>query len=163
MDNQTGTDDSKPLVDVRLCAFSELANSPQRDVLLAEYADECRILGLPHPNAHVPTYEALNNSGIMYTILARVGDELVGFALLLINIVPHYGVPIACTESLFVRPSYRRTGAGMQLLHMVETVAEEQGAHGLLVSTPHNGQLARVMNALSRFRETNVVYFKAIK
>jgi len=96
------------------------------------------------------------------TIGAFLGDKLVGFVAVLTPIVPHYGVVIAVTESLFVGKVYRRTGAGLKLLRAAEMHSIDAGSPMLTVSAPSGGVLAEVLPRLG-YRETNRSFVKSAR
>ena len=68
---------------------------------------------------------------------------------------------VATTESFFVDPDKRQSGAGIKLLRIAEAVAKDLGAVGLLVSAPFGGKLADVMEKVG-YTETNRVFFRGL-
>ena len=147
-------------VAIRPCSVSELEGDPNLPTLLAEYADECSIDGLPHPSAKVEVYKQLEASGWLHSIAAYADDQLVGFIFILCSVIPHYGVHVATTESYFVAKDKRRTGAGVMLLYAAEKHAKEKGSPGLLICAPSGGALASVLQSAHGYVETNRAYFK---
>lgn len=148
-------------MDIRSVTFDTLESDPSFAWLLSAYAEECQISGLP-PAQHQPDiYRALEQNGALHLLGAYEGLELVGFASYLVTVLPHYGKPVATTESLFVAPEFRSTGAGIKLIRTMERQALQLGAIGILVSAPVRGQLSKVMPGLN-YRHTNEVYFKAL-
>jgi GNAT superfamily N-acetyltransferase len=127
--------------------------------LVAEYTLEGRIEGLPDPSIRLSVYEALEKAGMIHPFGAFVDDQLVGFLAVVANRVPHYAVPLICTESFFVSAHARSSGAGMALLKAAEAKARELGAGGLLVSAPYGGSLAAVLPRYG-YRDANRVFFK---
>ena len=81
---------------------------------------------------------------------------------LLVPVLPHFGRKVGVSESYFVAAEYRKTGAGLRLLHAAEEAAREAGAVGVLVSAPTGGILERVMPGVG-YRETNRVFFKGLQ
>ncbi len=146
---------------VRECSFAELSGAPNFGVLTAAYAAECALAGLPEPRAHIDLYLKLEAMGVMHTFCAYLDDELIGFAIALVSVIPHYSEIVATMESWFVAAEHRKSGAGMLLQRAVEDVAREKGALGLLISAPMHSQLANVMTARAAYRETNRVFFRA--
>lgn len=149
-------------VTIRPCLYSEMESQPNFIELVAEYARESSITDLPEHKPHGEMYRAMERVGVMQVLCAFQGDLMVGFAILLVTVLPHYSVPAATMESLFVGAAYRNTGAGLKLLHAAEEAARVKGAVGLLVSAPKGGQLAEVMSRLRSYRETNRVFFRAL-
>jgi GNAT superfamily N-acetyltransferase len=60
-------------------------------------------------------------------LLARVGHEVTGFALFFHNYSTFLGKPGVYLEDLFVRPRFRGTGCGQQLLRRLAALAVERG------------------------------------
>lgn len=144
---------------IKECTIAELLAAPNSAAILEAYAAECAIEGLPKPVAKLDMYKVLQESGGLRVIGAFIGDILAGYITILASIMPHYGIVIAVTESFFVAPAYRRTGAGLMLLNEAEAYAKSVGCPGLLVSAPFGGNLAEVLPHRG-YEETNRVFFK---
>lgn len=149
-------------MEIREISFDQLFADPATAALFAEYADESSIAGMPPPRPNEAQYLAIAQAGFAHVLAAFSGGEMIGFITLLVSPNPHYSVVIGVVESFFVAHSHRATGAGLRLLRAAEARATERGAVGFLVSAPYGGRLADVMQALSSYRETNRVFFKAI-
>jgi len=136
--------------------------SPHFEDMLDRYAEESSIEGMPKPAAKFETYAAMERAGMLHVFDARLDGRLIGFITVLAVNLPHYGgVMSAVSESFFVAPEYRSTGAGLRLLKAGEDKAREVGAPGLLVSAPYGGALAEVLPRRG-YRETNRVFFKRV-
>ncbi len=131
--------------------------------LLAEYAAESAIDGLPTPTPDQAKYQLIERTGALHVLAAFQGDTLLGFLALLVSFNPHYSTQLAVVESFFVGSAYRRTGAGLKLLKKAENVASMEHADGLLISAPVNGRLAAVMDGHGSYRETNRVFFRSLR
>jgi|TARA_R110000744_G_scaffold11662_4_gene35344 GNAT superfamily N-acetyltransferase len=142
--------------------FNELSSDPMFQTLIDGYADESAMEGLPPVDCQYHTYEAMCAAGIIFVLGAYHDDILCGFAVVITSIVPHYGVCVAATESFFVAPDKRDTGAGLMLLRKAERVAQTRGAVGFLVSAPTGGRLEDVMIKSSTYKERNRVFFKGL-
>ena len=79
----------------------------------ADYAAESAIAVLPVPKAEWLTYARMEHHGALHVIGAYIDGQLVGFCSNAVSLSPHCSVLIAVTESLFVSPSHRSTGAGL--------------------------------------------------
>ena len=68
-------------------------------------------------------------------ILAKVADEVVGFAL--VRVVPSvlYATPHAELTELYVMDEYRQRGIASELIAFAEQVAAQKGARSILVQT----------------------------
>lgn len=147
------------MIVVRRCSVKELESNTNFPALVTEYKEEAKIAELPDPDQTLSSYRLLDNMPIFACYGAFKDDLLIGFVAVLTPIIPHYGVALAVTESLFVQKQYRNTGAGLKLLREAELHAKRCYAPGLLVSAPAQGQLAKVLPKMG-FRETNKVFFR---
>lgn len=150
-----------PSIVIRPCTVSDMENAPNLASLLAEYGAESAIEGLGQPAAQLETYHQMEAMGVLHPIGAFQGDELVGFLIMIISVLPHYGARIGSTESFFVASAARKSGAGLKLLREAERLAEAQGAMGFFVSAPIGSRLDQVLTA-KRYLETNRVFFKVL-
>ena len=148
-------------LDIRIVPLEELASAPNLGALLAEYADEAGVAGLPHPKPHMASYDALGKSGHLTTICAFVGGVIIGFILVLVNVMPHYSVPVATLESFFVAKAQRATGAGLQLLFKAEDVAQYKGAAGVFIAAAVGGELDRILSHKQSYRMSHHAYFRS--
>lgn len=146
---------------IRPSTVIELEAAPSFPDLLAEYAAESAIEGMPPPAARMETYRALHDAGVLHVLAAWVDGVLAGFITVLAAPLPHYGRIVAVSESFFVARAHRSTGAGLKLLHAAEDKARELGSPGLLVSAPYEGDLFRVLPRIG-YAETNRVFFKKV-
>lgn len=146
---------------IRPSTVAELEAAPAFPDLLAEYAAESAIKGLPAPSARMETYRHLERTGFLHVLAAWMGNTLTGFITVLAAPLPHYGRTVAVSESFFVAREHRGTGAGLKLLRGAEDLAAKLGSPGLLVSAPFEGDLFKVLPRVG-YVETNRVFFKAV-
>lgn len=149
-------------VAVRPCTYAELASAPNFAALLELYGDESAVHSAWRPAPQHDVYLQLEAAGVLHALAAYRDDVLVGFLSILITVLPHFGRRTAVTESYFVDPAHRKSGAGMALLHAAERLAAKLGAEGLLVSAPFEGPLDHVLGSLASYRSSNRVYFKEL-
>ena len=142
-------------------SVAELSAAREFPALAAEYAAESAIDGLPPPSAKMETYRRLESAGMLHAFAAHSDGTLVGFITVLAPVLPHYGVPVAVSESFFVAKAHRGSGAGLKLLRAAETKARALGSPGLLVSAPFAGSLFKVLPRVG-YVETNRVFFKKV-
>lgn len=60
-------------------------------------------------------------------VIARMGDEVAGFALFFHNFSTFLGKPGIYLEDLYVRPEFRGSGVGQALLVQIAGLAKERG------------------------------------
>jgi GNAT superfamily N-acetyltransferase len=151
----------RPGLQIRPSSIAALEASPQMAGLLAEYADEAAIDGLPRPYPRWDAYRAIEATGLLHVFSATLNGQLLGFVTVLEARQPRYSEPLAITESFFVGKAHRKTGAGLRLLQAAERKAGELGTSGLLVSAPFGGSLAEVLPRVG-YTETNRVFFRRL-
>lgn len=141
---------------------NQFFSAPNAEALLAEYAAECAIAGLPAPMPSREMYEAIEASGMARVIGAFCDDRLVGFIVLLVSFNPHYSAKLAVCESYFVGKDHRKSGAGLRLRNAAVDVAVDLGAKGIFICAPKGGKLAEVMEKSGDYIETNRVFFRGL-
>ena len=146
---------------IRASTVAELEAAPTFPALLAEYAEESAVDGMPPPSAKMETYRALNAAGVLHVLAAWADEMLVGFITVLAVPLPHYSVTTAVSESFFVAVAHRSTGAGLKLLRAAEAKTRELGAPGLVVSAPYAGRLFEVLPRRG-YSEVSRVFFKKV-
>lgn len=144
---------------IRASTFLEVETAPEWPALLAEYAAESAIPGMPLPTGKMGTYRALHEAGVLHIFGAWMDDALVGFIFVLAAPLPHYSIIMAVSESFFVAKAHRGTGAGIKLLRAAEAKAAEIGSPGLLVSAPYAGRLFEVLPRCG-YAEVGRTFFK---
>lgn len=149
------------MLTIKPCTIDELEASPNFADLLAEYASESAISGMPAPAAKMSMYRSLEASGAIVVFGALVSEELVGFLAVLAPMLPHYGRTVATAESFFVAKDHRNSGAGLELLRRAEKHADEIGSPALLVSAPAGGVLEKVLPRVG-YDHSNTVFFKRL-
>lgn len=153
--------DTERSAEVRRIDWDTLESDPSFGALVAEYAAECSIAGMPPCDFSREGYGALEACGLMSVAGAYVGGELAGFCTVLVSVIPHYGATAATTESVFVGKAHRGTGVGLQLVREAERIARDRGAVALFASAPVGGSMERLMPALG-YRPTSTVFFRSL-
>lgn len=147
---------------IKRCTVNEVSSAPNFNELQELYAVESSIDGLGQARAQLENYRQMEAAGFLWLIGAFLDGQLIGLLQMVVSNLPHYGRVVATTESFFVAPAARKSGAGLTLLHEAECWAREMGAVGFFVSTPTGGQLERVMDGMRGWRPTNRVFFKTL-
>ncbi len=143
-------------------SMASLEAAPTFGALLAEYAAESAIDGLPPPQAKMEQYRAFEVAGALRVLEARDdAGTLVGFIAILAAPLPHYSRTIAVSESFFVAKAHRAGGAGLKLLKAAEELAAKIGSPGLLVSAPYEGDLFKVLPRVG-YAEVGRTFFKKV-
>ena len=148
-------------IDVRLTTLAELTGAPNFQQLIDSYAEESALPEIGKPFADLSLYQAIENAGLMSVICAYRNDTLVGFIVLLVNRLPHYGQTVATTESFYVHPDYRKSGTAKLMLAMAEEEGKNRKAVALMVCAPLGSSLDKVA-PLWGYRATNNVYTRAL-
>lgn len=146
------------LITIQAIKYTDILDSPESAALLTEYSAECSIpeIGEPCPQRHM--YEGMEKMGLMHSLGVYEGAKLVGFATLLIFVLPHYGKKIANVESLFLGKDHRRSGVGGRLMTAVQTFATEMECCGVLYNSRVGSQLERLLELMPNYQRTNSVF-----
>jgi GNAT superfamily N-acetyltransferase len=132
---------------IQLVSFADILSATD---LLAEYAAECSIAEIGPVDPQAALYQTMETLG------------MVGFASLLMTILPHYGRKVATLESLFVGKDARSSGLGRELMAAVEQHARQNGCVAILYSAPAGGQLERVLMLRKGYHRTNSVFCRSL-
>lgn len=146
--------------EIRKCTVGELFSDTRCAELIDEYAAECGIalVGKPAPRRDI--YENLEASGLGQCFAAYEQGELVGFAMLVTSVVPHYGLACATPESIFVK---RGSHSGTALMRALEEYAMERGCRAIFYTAPANSRMARLLFLCAdEYRNTNHVFAKRL-
>jgi hypothetical protein len=145
---------------IRECTFDYLASAAGFDTLCAEYAAESgRMAEFGPPKVDADAYRAMEAAGVAQCIGVWCDDELAGFGVVTLSVLPHYSKLIGCLISFFVTANARMGSAGTRLRQTAERIAAERGAMGLMISAPTESRLDVILPR-SGYRATNRVYFK---
>jgi len=126
--------------EVRAIRYADVLGAPNAAELISGYAAECSVPMVGVINPQVDIYSAMEQSGIARCFGVYDGKTLVGFSNVMHTMLPHYGVKVAATESLYIDKDYRRGGAGSRLMSAGECDARESGCVSALYSAPVNSR-----------------------
>lgn len=129
-------------VTISAVSFSVILDAPNSAPLFAAYAEECSV---PDASPQRLIYEALEKAGSLRCFAAYADDSLIGFISVLVAVMPHHGHRLATTESFFVYPTYRDTGAGNLLLDAAEQYARESSCSALVYIARIGSRLDKVL------------------
>jgi len=148
------------MIEVRKVKFVEILDAANSVALLEEYAAECSVpeIGPIAPQRDI--YAMLERHDAMQCFGAFDGYNLVGFANVIPDIIPHYGKKVAKIESLFV-PSDRRKygGAGTKLKAAVKAYARETGCVGVFYTARIGSTLESILDMTTT--RTHAVFYEA--
>lgn len=143
---------------VRRISYVDVKAEPE---LLAAYAAECSIPALGPINPQWQTYARLEEAGLFQAFGAYSDGGMIGFATVLTNVLPHYGVRVAVVESVFVAKAWRKGGAGTKLRKAVAEYALWVDCVAILTSAPAGGQLEAVLG--KRNQRTGSLFCEALR
>lgn len=149
------------MVTIEQRSVSGIVGDPEFPDLIAEYARESAIEGMPAPKANLNQYYVYEMGGFFTGFVAESAGLMVGFVTVVYPPNAHYSLPLAVTDSIFVAARHRHTGAGLKLLNVAEKCARLVGSPMLLVSAPFGGQLDKLLPKCG-YRATNTVYAKKL-
>ena len=144
---------------IRPSTYAELIAQAE---LVKEYAAECSIpeIGEVQPNGEI--YVAMECIGVVQVFAAFDNEQMIGFAAVLMPVMPHYSKRVATVESIFVTESQRKSGIGKDLMRTIEDYAKEKGCAAILYSAPTSGKLERMLTLSKRYRQTNTVFCRPL-
>lgn len=147
--------------------FDELASAASFDALCAEYATESgRMAELGEHHVDANAYRAMEAAGVAQCIGAwDVGayrEELLGFGVVTLSVLPHYSKLVGCLVSFFLTASARKSGAGTQIREAAEHITQARGGLGLMISAPAESRLEVILPRIG-YRATNRLYFKGFE
>jgi len=144
---------------IRPSTYAELLEQAE---LVQEYAAECSLpeIGEVQPNGEI--YAAMERIGVAQVFAAFDNEQMIGFAAILMPVMPHYSKRVATVESIFVTESQRKSGIGKDLMRTIEDYAKEKGCAAILYSAPTSGKLERMLMLLKRYRQTNSVFCRSL-
>lgn len=147
---------------IRPVSYAEILEAPNAKALLDEYAQECSIplIGEACPQADM--YSAMEATGMFQAFGVFDEERLIGFAALLIYVLPHYGRKIATVESLFLSKAHRSAQGGSALMETIESYAKEQGCVAILYNARAESQLERLLTLLKPYERTNSVFCRSL-
>jgi len=125
------------------CTAAEIFDHPDGPGLIAEYAEECgnALVGTPAPQRD--RYENLEACGMGQCFAAiKGGKDLVGFAFVLVTVVPHYDVKLAAVESVFVT---KAAHCGAVLMTKLNDYAASMGCATIFYTAPVGSRLAKLL------------------
>jgi GNAT superfamily N-acetyltransferase len=143
-------------------SFAAILDRPEAKGLLAEYAAECSLPELGEIAPQYYLYEAMERSGTLRSFGVFNDDRLVGFATLLLYVLPHYGKKVATTESIFISAAQRVTGIGSKLLDFIENYARENDCTAVLYSAPTGSQFAKLLGLQKTYRHSNDTFIRSL-
>lgn len=146
--------------EIRRCAFADIEHAPNLATLMEEYGAESAMPALGPQRPQFPAYRLMEEIGTAHSFGAFQGADLVGFMIILVAVLPHFGLRVASTESFFVTRSARKGGTGMRLLRQAEELAQELGAVGFFVSAPVGSRLESVMPKAG-YGEASKIFFRS--
>jgi hypothetical protein len=138
---------------------SDWLESVEAQPLIAEYTAECSIPSIGPINPQPATYAAMERANLMQSFAAYDGTDLAGFANLLTPVLPHYGLQVGTTETLFMAKQFC---FGRELIQAIEDYAAEVGCVGILHSAPIGGRFERFLNASKHYQRTNSVFYRRL-
>lgn len=130
------------MITVAWIPYSGVKDHPE---LLAEYEAECGNPVLGPANPQWEMYERMESAGGMRTIGVYVDSVMVGFATVLVTVLPDYGIKVAAVK-LFVAKAHRDSGAGARLMAVVEEYARAEESIAIFYSAPAGGRLEAVLD-----------------
>lgn len=107
------------------------------------------------------TYEAMEDKGIHYVVLATQEDIIVGYVSMFIVDSPHTGTLHATVDTIYTNSEMRDLGIGTGLIEEAEVEAKALGAQHIMVAFKNNQNHPNIVEELGFF-SYETIYSKAI-
>ena len=146
------------MVEIRLVKSAEIFGAPNAEQLIEEYGRECLVPIDPQ----VELYARMEDAGLLQCVGVYNSQGLVGFASILIALMPHNGVQVGTVESVFVTERARR-GMGLALLSAIEGYAKAAGCVTLLYSVRIGSELEFVLGCRKECRRTHTTFTRDLQ
>jgi GNAT superfamily N-acetyltransferase len=137
----------------------EAANAAE---LMAEYEAECALPELAPVDPQPAVYEAMEKTGCFRCFGAFAGGHAVGFASVVVYVVPHYNKRIATVESFFLMDKARNGRNGNLLMNAVEDYGRAQSCVLILYTAPAGSQFEKLLRLLKPYRHSNTVFLRTL-
>ena len=145
-------------VTIQPVSYATILDDPRAADLLRAYAEEC-VVSEAQPQRAI--YAAMEQGGALQCFAAYFGPSfLIGFVSVLRSIVPHDGLSVATTESLFVDPAYRHTSAFEDLFSAAERYVTNSGSDVFSCGARIGSALDKVLSRRSGFTATHTQHTK---
>lgn len=145
---------------IRAVSYATILDAPNAKELLDEYAAECSLPELGAASPQRELYEMLEKSGGFQAFGVYDSDVLIGFASVLMYVLPHYGKKIATNESIFVSSSVRGEGYGVR--KFIKQWGKDNNCVVFLYTAPVGSEFDKSLAADERCRHTNNVYVEVL-
>jgi GNAT superfamily N-acetyltransferase len=152
------TGSAERVLEIRRITYDEILDAPNAGALFKEYGEECSIPEIGEPNPQRAMYAWMEKADLMHSFGAYESGELVGFATVLVSVLPHYGKKIANMESFFLGQSHRRGNAGRTFMAWLEAFAKEMECAALLYNARAGSSLEKLLGAIPEYQRTNSVF-----
>lgn len=137
--------DQRVNVEATTCSVDEVLDHPAFEALWSANAAECAIPQLSPAKPDADFYRRLEAGGYAICFRCGTGDELHGYALMLMAPSGHNRQRYGTVESLFVSEEARGSGGGTRLMKTIESAARESGCEAVFVTAHVGSRLARLM------------------
>lgn len=147
---------------IRTIKCREWLDNEASPALFAEYAEECSLPELGDVCAQRDLYDRMEANGAMQSFGVYASGALVGFAAVLVYIVPHYGKTVGATESIFIAREHRKGKLGTELRKTIKEFAKSRGCVAFLWSAPVYSQFSALLARAKGCRHSNNVFIEAL-
>lgn len=150
-------------VAIRPISYAEILQAPNAQELINGYAAECSLPEIGECCPQSDTYQMLEESGVLqaFGVYSAFG-WMIGFAVVLVSILPHYSKRVASLESIYVDPEHRDHSVGKSLMLTVEQFADDMDCEAVLYSAPVGTRFDRYLSLCSDYRHSNNVYCRRL-
>lgn len=107
-------------------------------------------------------YQSMQDKGVLITLFAYKGEEIVGYSVNIITKHLHYSdVIMTMNDVLYLDKGERNGRLGLGLIRETERICKEHGSHIHMWHAKDNSPLARIL-AARRYKVQDIVFSKEL-
>jgi GNAT superfamily N-acetyltransferase len=108
-------------------------------------------------------YEAMEEAEVFFTLVASLGDEVVGYSANFLTTHLHYKDCLVCSNDvLFLKQEHRRGRIGIRLIEATEQFAKECGAHLVMWHAKENTPLELLLRRRAKYKVQEIIFSKEV-
>ena len=152
--------DTIPSVEVEVTNARDFLSAPETLGLVERYREECAKPPFDDSVPDLRAYEAMEAVGAYGIAVLKKDGKAIGFVGVTVYTTPHFSLPVASIESIFLDIEHRKGANGLRLINWAKWFARGKGAVGLTFTAVEGTRLERL--ALRIARKTSHNFFMEV-
>lgn len=149
-----------PSVEVEVTNARDFLSDPETIALVDRYREECAKPPFDNSVPDLRAYEAMETVGAYGIAVLKKEGKAIGFVGVTVYTTPHFSLPVASIESIFLDVEHRKGANGLRLLNWAKWFARGKGAVGLTLTAVEGTRLEQL--ALRIARKTSHNFFMEV-